>query len=160
MPSGQTLVSFEPTDARPLAANYATPDVRNSIPVLDFDAAVAESACFGAVLPRHYTNGGITARVAWMATTATSGQVQWAIAIERHDPSTDLDADSFASAVNGALTTTAAAAGQPTYTDIALTNAQIDGLAVGEHFRLKITRLVAGAMSGDAELLSIELRET
>jgi hypothetical protein len=160
MASGQTLVAFEPTDYRPPTTNYATLDLRNGIPVIDFDAAVAEATSFCAVLPRHYGGGGITARIAWMATTAVSGQVQWSVAIERHDPTTDLDADSFASAVSSALATTSATSGAPIYTEVALTNAQIDGLLAGEHFRVKLSRLVAGGMAGDAEVLSLELRET
>jgi hypothetical protein len=164
MASGNSLVAFEPTDNRPPAANYATPDERNGHPVLDFDAAAAESAIFASVLPRHYGGGGLTARIAWMASTATSGNVLWTVGVERDDAALDLDADSFATAVSSAAIGAAGTSGFPVYTDIPLTSgAQIDSLAIGEHFRLRVTRDAAAGgdtMAGDAELLSVELRET
>lgn len=159
MASGNSLLSFEAAAFFPPLANYATFLTRNTHGILQFDAATAESAYCAGFLPRHYSGGGITARVMWTAATAVSGTVTWQIAIERHDPTTDLDADSFAAAVSSAAATTNAVSGAPTYTDVALTNAQIDGLLAGEHFRLKITR-ATGGIAGDAELWAVELRET
>ena len=49
------------------------------------------------------------------------------------------------------------------YTEIAFSNAQIDGLLAGEAFRLRVSRDAtngADTMAGDAELFGIELRET
>lgn len=163
MASGNSLLSFEATDNHPPIASYATPDLRNADPGLDFDDTVAEYAIFASVLPRHYSGLGITARVCWRATTATSGSAVWTAAFERHDTTHDCDADSFASAQSGTGAANTGGSGRPTYTDIALTNAQIDGLVVGERFRLQIGRAPAHAndtMVGDAELMGVELRET
>jgi hypothetical protein len=116
------------------------------------------------IILRQYAGGGITVRIAWMATSAVTGNVIWSAAIERGDTGTDHDADSFASAQNSAAAAAAGTSGDPTYTEIAFTNgAQIDSLAVGEHFRIKISREASNGsdtMSGDAELLGIEIRET
>lgn len=164
MASGNTLVVFTAQANQPPASSYATPDTRNAHPVLDFDAAADESAIFGGVLPRHYAGGGITVRLGWLASSATTGDVVWNAAIERHDDDvTDLDADSFAAA-QAATATTASASGETQYTDIAFTDgAQMDSVAAGESFRLKITRdadHASDTMAGDAELLTVEIRET
>ena len=164
MASGDTLLVWTPLANEPPAANYATLDLRNQHPVLDFDAATQESAIFGGVLPRHYGGGGITATHVWMATSATSGVCRWEGLFERHQASTDdLDADTFAAA-QASDGTAPATSGQPLYTTIAFTNgAQIDSLAAGESFRYAARRAAAHAndtMTGDGELLRVELKET
>lgn len=165
MASGNTLVTFAATDNHPPASAYATPDVRNSHPVLDFDAGVDESAIVSAVLPRHYAGGGLTVTLIWMASSATTGNVIWNAAIERlEDEGTDLDADSFAAAQAAAAAAAPATNGALQYTTITFTSgAQMDSLAVGEAFRLKITRdadHASDTMAGDAELLAVEIKET
>lgn len=163
MASGNTLVVFGPNDNEPPTASYATLDTRNVHPVLDFDAAADESAVFTGVLPRHYAGGGITIKLIWAASSATTGDVVWNTAIERLDTGTDMDADSFATA-NAATATTSGTSGANTYTDVAHTSgAQMDSLAAGEAFRLKVTRNAddaADTMTGDAELVAVEIRET
>jgi hypothetical protein len=180
MASGDTLVVFTAHSNEPPAANFATIDLRNAHMVLDFDGTTAESAVFGAVLPRNYAGGGIIVTLLWMGGSAAllrdalsggdvitplaTGNVKWNAAFERHQVATDdLDTDSFATAqtVTSAATATD---GSVQSASIAFTNgAQVDSLAAGESFRIKITRDAAdGAdtMTGDAELLRVELRET
>jgi hypothetical protein len=163
MASGNTLVVFGPNDNEPPTSNYATLDTRNNHPCLDFDAGTDESAIFTGVLPRHYAGGGITVKIIWSATGATSGDVVWNSAIERLDTGTDMDSDSFATATT-ATATTGGTSGTPAYTDVAHTSgAQMDSLAAGEAFRLKVTRNAddgADTMTGDAELIGVEIRET
>lgn len=164
MASNDTLCVFTAQSNVPPLTSFATVDLRNAHMVLDFDDTAAESATFGGVLPRNYGGAGITATLIWLGTTATTGNVKWNAQFERHqDDTDDLDTDSFATAqtATGAAATTSGAC---QYTTIAFTNgAQIDSLAAGESFRLKVTRDAAdGAdtMTGDAELLRVELRET
>lgn len=165
MASGETLLIFEAAASRGPSANYATFTTRNGNLVLDYDAATDESADFVSVLPRHYGGGGITVRLGWMGKSATSGTTRWSAAFERHDTATDLGADSFATA-NTAAGTAPGTTGYTAYTDIAFTDgAQIDSLAVGEKFRLRIARDADGTsgtddMTGDAQLQTVELRET
>lgn len=161
MATGNSLL-FIPAGANmPKSTGNATPDVRNSVLVLDFDAASNESAWFPALMPRNYAGGGITCSILWMASTATSGNVKWEIALERND--TDLDADSFATGVT-ATGTANGTSGIATATDVALTSgAQMDSVAAGEQFRLRVTRMASDAadtMTGDAEIRGIEIRET
>jgi hypothetical protein len=92
-----------------------------------------------------------------MATTATTGNVRWRVALERGN--TDLDADSFDTAAegNGAANGTS---GIPTTTSISLTT--FDSVAVGEPYRIRISRVGSDAtndtMTGDAELIAVEVR--
>lgn len=164
MASGNFLAVFTPLSNEPPAASFATLDTRNSVPVLDFDADADESAVFGGVLPNNYAGGGLTVTLVWMATTATTGDVVWNADIERHqDDAFDIDADGFAGA-NAATATTASATGEQQYTDITFTDgADMDSLAAGESFRIKITRDANNAsdnMAGDAELLRVIIKET
>lgn len=164
MASGNTLLTIPVPANEPPGSNYATLDTRNGHPVLDFDAATSESAIFTCVLPRTYAGGGLTVYVHWAATSATSGDVVWNVAVERiGEGQQDLDADGFATAQ--AVTATApATSGNVDIAAVTFTaGAQMDSLAVGEAFRLKVTRNAADAgdtMTGDAELVGIEVKET
>lgn len=162
MASGDTLAVFTAQDNQPPASNYARLDSRNSIVVLDFkDSATNEYAVFLGVLPRNYAGGGLTVTLHWMGASATSGNVVWDTSIERMN--TDEDSDSFASA----QTATGAANGTSgIITATAITHssgANMDSLAVGEPFRLKVLRegdSGSDTMTGDAQLVAVEIKET
>ncbi len=164
MASGDTLLIFAAQHATPPASAYATLDSRNGHFVLDFDDGTDEAALFDAVLPAHYDGGGLTIDLHWAATTATSGDVVWTVAIERIAANDlDIDADSFATA--GSATGTAnGTSGKLTVTSVALTDGSaIDSLAAGEACRIKVSRDADNGsddLSGDAELLRVVVRET
>lgn len=156
----KTISTFTAKDNNPPATNFATLDTRNSILVLEFDATTEESAYFTGVIDegRLLTNG-ITVRIWWMADTATSGNVRWGVQFEK--TGTDLDTDSFdtntqtTSAANGT-------SGIESLASIAITT--IDSLSAGDRYRLRIYRVAADAtndtMSGDAQLVAVEVRST
>jgi hypothetical protein len=154
----KTLAIFSPRDSQPPASNFATLDTRNSIAVLDFDAATKETTVFVGVIPQGADlTSGLSISIFWMATTATSGACRWEVALERGN--TDLDSDSF-DTVQVGTTTTNGTAGIPNKTTITLTT--IDSVAVGEFFRLRVARDAANAgdtMAGDAELLAVEIQQ-
>lgn len=130
---------------------------------MDFDTTTGETAFFSAVLPRNYASGGITVYVHYAATSATSGTIGWLIAFERiGDGSQDIDADGFASDQTITAVTVPATSGNVDIVNVAITDgANIDSIAVGEGFRLRITRDVANdTATDDAELVAIELKET
>jgi hypothetical protein len=163
MAAGDPLFTFESHNNSPPSSSAATPDRRNGHDVLDFDAAADEEAYFGTVIPRHYSGGGITSNVVYMASVGTTGGVVWELSFERHDTGTDLDADSFGTAVS-ALSTTPGVSGAPDYLQILHSTSQIDSLAVGESFRAKLRRLGASdttdTTSGDAEFMRLECYES
>jgi len=161
MASGDTLLEFFPQQNEPPAANFATVDLRNGHLVLDFDDTTAEYAIFKAIMPRNYSGGGLTAYVHYACTSATSGTAYWAIEFERiGDQQQDIDSDSFAGANqgNGSVPGTS---GMIDVIPIAFSNSEIDGVLVGEAFRIRLSRSVDDdSISGDLELLGIEIKET
>jgi len=166
MASGDTLAVFTALNNEPPASNFATLDTRNSIPVLDFDPDTDESAEFGGFMPRNYAGGGITVTIGWMATdtTVTPHSVVWDAAFKSvSDDADDLDSKSFAAA-NSVTDQEASASGEVAYAEITFTDgADMDSVAAGEYFRLRITRDAdngSDSLTGDAELLFIEIKET
>ena len=155
----KTYSVFTPLSNQPPAVSFATLDTRNSVAVLDFDdGATSEVAVFLGVMPEAASVGsGLKVRIHWAATSATSGNVEWAAQFERLV--TDIDADSFDTAVS-VTTTTSATSGVPNITEISTT--YIDSVTGGDGFRLKIYRDSADTtndtMVGDAELIAVEVR--
>lgn len=162
MASGNTLRTFTASDVRSPATNYATVNARNNHLVLDFDDTTGETAYFEDVLPRSYAGGGITVYVHWASKTAIAGTVGWFIAIERIGTAQDLDADSFAADQTITAATTSGTSGILIITNVAITDgASMDSLAVGESFRIRVTRDVAAdTVVGDAQLFAVEIKET
>lgn len=162
MASGNTLCKFFPADNEPPSSNYATLDTRNGHPVLDFDDTTQEAAVFSDVLPRNYAGGGITVYVGWSATSATTGTIGWTVEIERVGVAQDVDTDSFAAAATITAATVSGASGIVTTSNVAITDgANMDSIAVGEKFRIRIKRDVANdTATGDAELHFVEIKET
>lgn len=165
MASGNTLGVWATLSNEPPASNFATLDTRNSHVVLDFDATTDEEAVFRGVMPQNYAGGGITLKIHFMATSATSGNAVWQAAFEAL-ASQDADSDGFASfqgsgqvAVNG--TSGVESIATITFTD----GAQMDSVAAGGEFRLKIRRdadntSATDDATGDLELTLVEMRET
>lgn len=165
MASGDTLMVFVPQDNEPPASGNALFDTRNSQLVLDFDAATDKAACFRGVLPSHYAGGGITVKIHYAMTSATSGNVIWQTAIERvSDSQQDIDSDGFATANSSGAVAVPGTSGHVDICSVAhASGAEMDSLAAGEGFRLKINRDAdngSDTATGDAELWAIELVET
>jgi hypothetical protein len=164
MASGDTLLVFTPLHNEPPASNPATLDTRNSHPVLDFDASTNESAVFSAVMPRSYAGTtGITVYIHYAMSSATSGDVDWDVAFERiGDQQQDIDSDGFAAANSVDNTTVPGTSGLVDIVNVTFTDgADMDSVAVGEGFRVKVTRDAASdTAAGDAELRFVEIKET
>ena len=163
---GAFALVFRPQANEPPASAFATLDTRNAHPVLDFDGATDEEAVFTAVLPAGYAGGGLTVETWWAFTSATSGSLRVQAAIERIDVSSlDLDADSFA-AFQSAGGTAPGTTGQVIAVTVTFTSgSQMDSLAAGEVFRLKVRRDADGTsgtddITTDAELLAVLVKET
>ena len=163
MASGDTLLILMPYGNEPTATNYATLDTRNQHPCLDFDDTTNEYAVWSAILPRNYDGGGIVVLLHFAMTSAEVNTVDWDAAFERiGDQQLDIDGDSFAAVQSVDNTTVPGTSGLVDIVSISFTNgAQMDSIAVGELFRIKINRDAASDDAvGDAELLAVELQET
>ncbi len=155
----------------PPATAYATPDARaggstpaESFPVWDFDDTTAEHLDLHGILSANYAGGGLTVRLRWMATSAISGNVMWQAAFRRiADDAEDIDTAQTYD-FNSTTVTTATASGEFDYATITFTSgADMDSLAAGDSFVLRIRRNAADAadtMSGDAELAGLVVEET
>ncbi len=114
-------------------------------------------------MPRNYGGGGVTVYIHYAMSSATSGDIDWDAALERiGDQQLDIDGDGFA-AVNSVDTTTVpGTTGLVDIVNIAFTDgADMDSVAVGESFRLKIIRDATNdSATGDAELVKVEIKET
>ena len=166
MATTNVLAVFTPLNNEPPASAFATLDTRNGHITLDFDGSTDEEAVFSGVLPAHYAGGGLTIETFWAFTSATSGSLRVQTAIERIDASSlDIDADSFAS-FNSAGGTAPGTSGQVIkVTTTHASGAEMDSLAAGEAFRLKVRRDADGTsgtddITTDAELIAINVKET
>lgn len=163
MASGDTLLIFIPQCSEPPASNFATLDLRNLHPVLDFDDATNESIIFRGIMPMHYAGGGITVRIHYAMTSAVELTIDWDASFERIGyKSQDIDADGFAGVKSINDITVPSTCGHVDIANILFADgAEIDSIIAGDSFRLKITRdAVSDDAVGDAELLLVELRET
>lgn len=164
MASGDTLCSW------PTAYSMVQPstgytamarDIRNNVGVLDADAAAVEVVILEGVLPANYAGGGLTFNFWFKATTATTGDVVTGAAIERGN--TDIDSDSFASEKTVTSTTDGTCGISKKGTISYTSGAEMDSLAAGEPFRIKLARNGSDGsdtMAGDAEYHAAELKET
>jgi hypothetical protein len=170
MASGQTLIVFGARDGVPSAtagaahgilAGGSTP--AEGVPILAYDSGTDEHCDFTGVMPRAYAGGGLTLTLYW-ASTQTSGATVWNAAFRRiADDAEDVDT-SHSYDFNAVTATTASAAGEVDYVAITFTDgADMDSLAVGELFNLRITRDADNGsddMTGDAYLIAVEIKET
>ena len=161
MASGDTLLVFSALNNIPPASNFATIDLRNVHPVLDFDDSTSESAVFSAVMPRSYGGGGLTVYIHYSA-IAVTGDVDWDVSFERiGDQQQDVDVDGFAAVNSVDGTIVPGTSGFVDIVSVTFTDgADMDSVAVGESFRLKIARDIADTAVGDIELHKIEIKET
>lgn len=157
-------ILFKPRSASLPSSSPAALAIRNNQPYLAFDDTTQETAYFEGYLPDTYGGNGLTVTLVWLSEDQTTGDCVWQAAIERHqDDTTDLDSDSFASD-QSVTSTTASAAGEPQYATITFTDGtQMDSLAAGESFRLRIRRdpsNMADDLTNDAQLKIIAIKET
>ncbi len=152
----KNLSFFTPLDNIPPAAGFATLDTRNSIPVLNFDAALNESGVFQGVIPTGSNLiSGIRVLVEWIAPTSVTGNVVWGASFENANH--DLDSDSFDIVTTGVSAANATAG---IISTLSLNCTEIDSLSQGDSYRLKIVRSGGNAsdtLIGDAQLLYLDI---
>jgi hypothetical protein len=151
VPAQTTLVFFPARSNEPPASAPATPLSRVNIPILQFVDASDTCAEFGGFMPQQYAAGGVNVVIGWMAESATTGAVSWDAAFKSvTDDADDLDTKAYA-ANNNVSATTASASGEVDHATIAFTDgADMDSVAAGEYFRLRVCRDGDGTTSTDS----------
>ena len=158
--AGSKIVGgFNPIAASFPATNFATFDLRNRHPVLDFDKTTQETVYFIGVMPDNYDANGIVVEVWWTATTVTSGTVGWDVSIELMT-GFDIDGDGFATAQTITAATVSGTSGTVQSSSVEIADGtDMDSLVAGSLFRLRIRRDVASDdADNDAELHYVEMR--
>ena len=164
MASGNTLVVFTPLHNEPPATNYATLDLRNGHPVLDFDGSTDEEAIFTGIMPSSYAGGGTTVKLHVAFTSATSGTANIEVSWERITGGQDIDSDGFATMTDESATPNGTS-GVETIVSINYANGSaMDSVVAGDLFRLRVHRDSDGTngtddITTDMELLGIEIVE-
>ena len=162
-----TLAVFDALASRADAAPRPALDVTGGHAVLAFDEAADQTTQFQGVLPACYAGGDLRLVVTWAPASGASGEVVWQAAFERHaiadatHGTFDLDEESFGSSV-AVASSAATAPGQLIQTEIAVTALEALNPEAGESYRLRLTRLGSDSqdtLAGDAQLLSLEVRE-
>jgi len=173
MASGNTLLILTPESHKPPATLYATLDVMvgtstpaESILVLDFDDTTQEYADFLCFMPANYSGGGITLTIVFSAAEAATDVVAWQAAFRRvADDAEDLDTTAHTYVYNEVIATAPSAVGEVAYDDITFTDgADMDSVAAGEYFILRVTRDPTPSsgtdVTGDASLHAVIVKET
>jgi hypothetical protein len=141
-------IVFKPIENEPPTANFAVLDTRNNRPILKFDGATDQEAVFTGIVPS-YAGLAITVDTFWSFTSAVANNLRVQIAFERiNESGLDITGDSFAAfkSVGGVAP---GISGQIIKLSINFDPSEIDGLLVGEMFRIKIRRDADGTSGTD-----------
>lgn len=143
----------------PPSSNYATVDTRNLHTVWDYDDTTDEEMVWKGFLLSNYDGGGLTVNILWAATSATSGNGVWQVAIERiNDDAVDIDSDSFSDFNSSGAVAVPTSTGELSYDTVTFTNgADMDSLAAGEAFRIKVRRDADNTSATDSATGDLEL---
>jgi hypothetical protein len=160
--SESTALNFAAKDAVLPATDFMTWDNTYGRLVLLAPESVDQYVDFTGVLD-HYSGGGLTVDIFWTA-NGTSGNVVWQAAIERFQTGTlVITSDSFA-AFNSVTDATEGVANVANKATITFTDgADMDSLADGEMFRIRIQREgtnAADTVNTDTRLFGIRIIET
>lgn len=149
-------------------SNFATVDLINNNPVLDFSATVNEVAIFLGVLPSNYAGGGLTVTLA-LAGAAATGDMSFAGLFRSFTDDVDnlLETafNTWGTRQDNIAIDAPSVIGELTYDDITFTSgAQMDSLVKGEMYLFLLMRDAQDGtnddMSGDASMVTCEIKET
>jgi hypothetical protein len=158
LPAPSYVKRFKPSEYIPGAVPPAL-SMRGTFPILAFDNTVDETCYFADELRGH--RGGDTTVVVEVASTSTSGNFLVKGAFERNLLGTDdMDVDSFGTEITSSATAVHATSGVSVFVSLVFTNAQIDSMANGESYRLRLTRFATSAsdtVAADMQVRSVKV---
>lgn len=158
-----TRAFLTPFSAEFPTTNFPNLAVVNARPVLAFDASTAETCYWSFIAPQGLT-GTLTLVVKYMMASATTGKVDFEVAVEAVTAADALDLDattSFATVNTITAPTVPGTAGHMGEFTATLTNN--DSIAAGDYVRISLKRDAADATNdtatGDCYILMAELRD-
>jgi hypothetical protein len=158
-----TIVQCFPESAHFPSSNFAPLMMINRRPALAFDASTDES-CYWTFIAPTQMSGALTAKIHYIMASATTGTVNFEVALEAITPgdSTDLDAGTSFDSINSVSGTVPGTAGYEQVLSVSLTNA--DSIAVGDLCRVSLNRDANDGGSddsatGDAYCMGIEIQD-
>jgi len=160
MASGDSLLVFDSLSNRPPTVDYASVDLRSGFVVLDFDDTTNEAAQFHAVVPSHYGGGNLVAVLNWTSTTAITGNAKLRVEATRLPLGANLDTLPVVDGSSEVTSAAPAVSGELVVSQ--LPSMSTGGLVAGDLLLITLTRLAVDAadtLSGDVELVSLEVRE-
>lgn len=172
MASGDSLHIFKPGGYEPPASAFAAfsiiPAATGQRPVLLFDDTIDETAVWSSIMNRAYGGGGLTVTAYWaMVGANTTKTMSVDVAFERVIVADALGGggSDFAAANNANVAVDDIADKVFSSTETFTDGADMDSVAAGEPFRMRVTRDANGTTStddavGDAQLIRVEVKET
>jgi len=158
-----TRFVLTPNSAEFPASAFPQLTLINRRPTLAFDASTQETCYWSFLAPQGLT-GTKTAVISYIMASATSGTVEFEVAVEAitDADATDLDAaDSFATVNASGAITVPGTAGYIDQVSVTLTND--DGISAGDYVRLSVSRdaddVTNDTATGDLYLLNVEFRD-
>lgn len=158
-----TRAILTPFGAEFPSSNFPGLTAINARPTLAYDASTQETAYWTLVAPQGLT-GALSCVITYMMASATSGNIEFEVAVEAitDADATDLDATTSFDTVNSSgATAVPGTAGYIDQVSVTLTNA--DSISAGDLIRISISRDADDATNdtatGDLYLLAAELRE-
>ena len=159
MAVGDTLLQRAATDGQLPNSGGAYFNTRNDRTVVAFESVVNRSVIFAGIIPQNFAGNDIQVRLALSAANAI-GPEDTTFGVEFDELSSDRS-DTWGTQVSGTATLPTTA-GEIFVGPLTVVNANLDSLAAGDPFRLRITRLAEAGTdnaAGDVELHALELRE-
>lgn len=130
--------------------------------IVVFEDSGTPFANFDGRMPVTYNNSNLKVVLHWASTTTTTGAVVWQVAFERLDEDgQSITADGFAAALS-VVSNVSGTADALVYATLNFSNAQADGVQLGESFRIRITRNTGSGsdtMVGNANILNVGIEE-
>jgi len=167
MASTNTLAVLSPWDGSPFTvggpqlqtvSRVATPYYIYRI--ASFDDTTTEYLDFMCVMPNHYDGGGVTCTIVFTHDSVSAGPT-WGIGFRRMEDDIDNMTLYHAYDYNTVASAVLSVSGEIGYEDITFTNgADMDFVTVGDFFVTRIYRDPATGGTGDANLISIRIKET
>jgi hypothetical protein len=161
--AGNAIPPF--TNAASLSRRLSASTPPEQFLVYTFDAAIVQTLDYRLMLPQSYDGGGLSCYHWWGASTATTGNVVWELAFRAiTDDAEDVDV-AHTYDFNTVTDTCPSASGEftaavITFTDGADMDNVVPGIPAVLRLRRKADDVAGDTMSGFAEALVIEIRET